>query len=201
MDLICTACPRTKEFSSVGCNSNGVKARELKQQWCISCGIIHPTPTVPLCRGFWLPLVSLRAHCRSERWCPSSWGHANPALLRLFTPRLCERFWKRGSQIECSFSGNISKLSYKNNQYVAFFPSTKPQRIIPVLTCIREPCRGRANVPIPPTAVLICLHVKFCRAVIFFSYVYEMIFFAWKQVARQQIKSHPSVSYILLTEW
>lgn len=28
MDLVYTACPRTKEFSSVGCNSNGVKARQ-----------------------------------------------------------------------------------------------------------------------------------------------------------------------------
>lgn len=53
MDLICAAWPRTKEFSSVGCNCNGVKGTsELEQQWCISCGVIQAAPTVPLCRGF-----------------------------------------------------------------------------------------------------------------------------------------------------
>lgn len=85
--LSAAARPRTKEFSSVGCNCNGVKGTsELEQQWCISCGVIQPTPTVPLCRGFWLPLVSPRAHCRLEWWRPSRRGRAQPALLWLLTP-------------------------------------------------------------------------------------------------------------------
>lgn len=84
---------RTKKFSSVGCNCNGVKGTsELEQQWCISCGVIQPTPTVRLCRGFWLPLVSPRAHCRLEWWRPSQRGHAHPALLWLFTPGVSGRF-------------------------------------------------------------------------------------------------------------
>lgn len=98
MDLIYAAWPRTKEFSSVACNCNGVKGTsELEQQWCISCGVIQPTPAVPLCRGFWLPLVSPRAHCRLEWWRPSRRGRAHPALPWLLTPGVSGRFNGEGT--------------------------------------------------------------------------------------------------------